>query len=59
MIFVDMYNDGILTSHTPFESKTKAIEYFNYRLDMVNNNFPIFDRIEIIEDNCVLFDYEV
>lgn len=60
MYYVDMYNEqDQLICHTPFEDKNLAIKYFNLRTDGRKYNFVSFKRIEILNDDLVLFDYEV
>lgn len=64
MYFVKLYdNEDKLIFNAPFESRYQAVRYFNTKLDqcMFFESIPFmnYDRIEICDDNTVLFDYEV
>lgn len=64
MFFVKLYdNEDQLIFNAPFDNRDKAIKYFNTKLDqgMFFETIPFmkYERIEICEDNTVLFDYEV
>ena len=55
-VYVD--NDCILNA--PFELKDAAIKYFNWYIErnMLGEDYSFCDRIEIVNNGCVIFDYE-
>lgn len=60
MYFVDLINaDNDVIVHAPFERKDEAIRYFNLHCDSKNYFVTNWNRIEIKNENIVLFDYEV
>lgn len=60
MYYVNLCRDGKTLVHAPFESKSKAIEYFNKRVDSANHfNFINFDHIYLFDEAVCLFDTEV
>lgn len=64
MYYVKLYNkEDQCFFNAPFVEKEQAIKYFNTKLDQniffESVPFMNYKRIEILHDNCVLFDYEV
>lgn len=60
MYYVKLYLNNNCIVETPFESKETAIEYFNYKIDQKTCvGFKKFDYVELLNENCVLFDCEV
>ena len=61
MYFVRLFKGEDLIVDAPFESRDKALKYYNNKLDVIMD--PIFklnfDRAEIWNENLCLFDYEV
>lgn len=59
MFYVDLYDNGMKVIHAPFENKNAAIKYFNYVCDRNNPFLLNCSYAEILDENIVLFDYEV
>ena len=64
MYYVKLFNkENQCILNAPFDKKNSAIEYFNTKADR-RTYFDIYpfieyDRIELLNDNAVLFDCEV
>ena len=61
MFEVILYNDNDVFLATRFHDKNLAIRYFNMKCVQLDSYMfePYFNRIEILNDSLVLFDYEV
>lgn len=56
MFYVKVYNEDNCYIDAPFNFKEHAIKYFNFICD---NPLSNFNRIELLDENVCLFDYEV